>query len=105
MTIIDGMHNIFLGSVNYFICKILIATDILDKQKLQLVHNRMKRLQLPCDIGRLPSMFDSGATFTAEQWMNWTLYFSVFCFYGILDNRQNAGDTLYWPQDDSAKDL
>ena len=88
MTIIDGMHNIFLGSANYFIRKILIATDILDKQKLQLVHNRMKRLQLPCDIGRLPSKFDSGATFTAEQWMNWTLYFSVFCFYRVLNNRQ-----------------
>ena len=30
MTIIDGMH-IFLGSANYFICKILIPTNVLDK--------------------------------------------------------------------------
>ena len=46
MTIIDGMHNIFFGSANYFyfIRKILIPTNVLDKQKLQIIHSRMKQL-------------------------------------------------------------
>ena len=39
-------------------------------------------------MGRLPSRIDSGSTFTAEQWMNWTLYFSIYCLYGLLDNDQ-----------------
>ena len=84
MTIIDGMHKIFLSSSNYFIRKILIPTNDLDKRKLQIIHNRMKQLQLPYDIGQLPSGIESGA----EKWMNWTLYFSVFCFYGLISDRQ-----------------
>ena len=47
ITIIDGMHNIFLGSANSFIRKILIPTNVLDKRKLQIIHNHMKQLQLP----------------------------------------------------------
>ena len=39
-------------------------------------------------MGRLPSCIESGSTFTAEQWMNWTLYFSVYCLHGLLTTRQ-----------------
>ena len=44
MTIIDGMHNIFLGSVNYFIRKILILLMPLIRESFKLF-SCMKRLQ------------------------------------------------------------
>jgi len=39
------------------------------------------------DIGRLPARLDSGTTFTAEQWMNWTIYYSAFCLRGLLSDQ------------------
>ena len=44
----------------------------------------MKRIRLHMDIGRLPAPLDSGTTFTAEQWMNWTIYYSILCLRGLL---------------------
>ena len=65
MTIIDGMHILILGSANYSIHKILIPTNVLDKRKLQIIHNCMKQLQLPYDIGWLPSGLNQ------EQHLRW----------------------------------
>ena len=41
-------------------------------------------------IGRLSSRIDSGATFTAEQWRNWTIYFSFYCLHGLLSTSEIA---------------
>lgn len=38
----------------------------------------LKQVKLPVDVGRLPCRIDSGSTFTAEQWKNWTFYFPIF---------------------------
>lgn len=50
---------------------------ILKNPQLETVHKCLESIQIPVDIGRLPSRIDTGATFTAEQWMNWTIYFSI----------------------------
>lgn len=86
MTIIDGMHNLFLGSAKHFTKDILIGTGLLTKQALETIHNRITNALLPIGMGRLPSHIDSGSTFTAEQWMNWTLYFSVYCLHGLISD-------------------
>ena len=88
MTIIDPMHNLFLGSAKYFTQKILIGKGILDKCALDIIHRRLKNTQVPLDMGRLPSRIDTGSTFTAEQWMHWTIHFSVYCLHGLLNNDQ-----------------
>ena len=85
--VVDPMHNLFLGSAKRF-TKILIAQEILSKADIKVVNERLHKIQIPVDIGRLPSKIDSGSTFTAEQWMNWTLYFSVFCLFGLLTVNQ-----------------
>ena len=79
MTLIDPMHNLFLGSAKHFTKDILIGMGNLSKADLGVIHKRISITQVPLDMGRLPSRIDSGSTFTAQQWMNWTLYFSVFC--------------------------
>ena len=84
MTIIDSMHNLFLGSAKHFTQKLLINSGVLDKSKLQKVQERLQNAHIPTNIGRLPTKIESGATFTAYQWMNWTLYFSVYCLHGLI---------------------
>ena len=88
MTIIDPMRNLFLGSANHITKDVLIGDGLLATPSINVVHKRIKNIQVPIDMGRLPSRIDSGSTFTAEQWMNWTLYFSIYCLYGLLDTDQ-----------------
>lgn len=82
--IIDPMHNHFLGSATYITNEIWIKKGILNAASLDVIHERIKRVQVPVSIGRLPARIESGTTFTAEQWMNWTLYYSVYCLFGLL---------------------
>ena len=84
MLLIDPMHYLFLGSAKYFTQKILIDTGVLDTHKLNIFNKRLHAINTPYNIGRLPTKIGSGATFTAHQWMNWTLYFSVFCMHGLI---------------------
>ena len=88
MNIVDPMHNLFLGSAKYFTQKILLGTGTLTKDNVCTINGRIKRIKVPLDMGRLPSCIDSGSTFTAEQWMNWTLYFSIYCLHGLLTVQQ-----------------
>ena len=88
MLLIDPMHCLFLGSAKYVAQKIWIGKEILKSNHLDVIHERLSRIQVPLNIGRLPSKIDSGVTFTAEQWMNWTIYFSIYCLYGLLSSDQ-----------------
>lgn len=88
MVLIDPMHNLFLGTAKYVTKNIWIGADILGRAELNIINERLTSFQLPVFIGRVPSKIDSGATFTAEQWMNWTIYFSIYCLYGILSTDQ-----------------
>ena len=88
MNIIDPMHNLFLGSAKHFTQAILLGTGVLTNRSVDIIHMRIKSCLVPLDMGRLPSRIDSGSTFTAEQWMHWTLYFSIFCLHNILSTPQ-----------------
>ena len=84
MLLIDPMHCLFLGTANYITRKIWIGRQILNKDNLVLIEKRLQKVQVPLHIGRLPCNIDSGSTFTAEQWMIWTIYLSVYCLHGLL---------------------
>lgn len=88
MTIIDPMHNLFLGSAKHITKDALLGDGLLTTPSINVIHEHIKNIQVPIDKGRLPSRIDSGSTFTAEQWMDWTLYFSIDCLYGLLDTDQ-----------------
>ena len=76
--------TIFFRSRVLRVLKILIGTGILDSHKLKEVNERLKSINITFNIGRLPTKIGTGATFTAHQWMNWTLYLSVFCMHGLI---------------------
>ena len=84
MLLIDPMHNLFLGSAKYVAQKIWIGTKILKGPQLAIVHKHLEKVQVPVDIGCLPLRIDTGSTFTAEQWMNWTIYLSIYFLHGLL---------------------
>ena len=90
MLVIDPMHNLYLGTAKYLTHEVWPQKSILTKNALSLVEDRIKAVNLPTGIhiGRLPANVGSGVTLTAEQWLNWVNYFSIFCLFGILPSDQ-----------------
>ena len=87
MLIIDPMHNLFLGSAKHFVKSILIGKQILSDAQFDILQHRVDSITAPPDIGRIPQKIRSGfASFTADQWKNWVLYFSLFVLHDLLDS-------------------
>lgn len=84
MCVIDPMHNLFLGTAKKMF-KIWGENDILTKQKLQEVGERIQSVDCPSDLGRLPGNISSNyGGFIACQWKNWVLYYSLYALEGVL---------------------
>ena len=49
------------------------------------IQERVDSFVTPNDVGRIPSKISSSFSgFTAEQWRNWTLIYSLFCLKDVL---------------------
>ena len=85
-TVIDPMHNLFLGTAKKIFKKILIPRGLLKEKELKEIEARVDSVAVPSTIGRIPrkiaSAFDG---FTAEQWMNWTLVYSLYALRDLID--------------------
>lgn len=88
MLLIDPMHNLFLGTAKHFARDIWIGRNILDVNALAKIDARLKNSVAPPGLGRLPSSIKSGTFLTADQWKNWTLYYSVYCLSDLLPQSQ-----------------
>ena len=87
MLIIDPMHSLCLGSAKHFVKSILIGKEILSDAQFDILQHRVDSTTAPPDIGRIPQKIHSGfASFTANQWKNWVLYFSLFALHDLLDS-------------------
>ena len=87
MLIIDPMHNLFLGSAKYFLKSILLDQKILNETDFSMLQERVDRIIVPSDIGRIPHKILSGfASFTADQWKNWVIYYSLISMYNMLSS-------------------
>ena len=92
-TIVDPMHNLFLGTAKSFFKNILIARDVLSKEALSTLKDRVIRMEVPGNLGRLPKKIVSSFTsFTADEWKNWTLGYSSIALTGLLP----ADDLACW---------
>ena len=84
MCIIDPMHNLLLGTAKNMV-GIWKSKEILTSSDFILIQERANSFITPSNIGRVPSKIASGFSgFTAEQWKNWTVYFSLYALKGIL---------------------
>ena len=86
MTIIDPMHNLYLGTAkrvwsNFRKLHLITDADIV------IINSKLSSFRIPSNVNfsSLPEFGSS--TFTAEQWMIWVNYYSVFCLHGLLDKQ------------------
>ena len=78
-TIIDPMHNLFLGTAKNVMKKIWLQRDIISDAKLNLIQCRIDNMSVPSDLGRIPKKIASNFSgFTAEQLKNWVLLYSMY---------------------------
>ena len=84
MLLVDPMHNLFLGSAKHVTLDILVGRAILSSQDLAKIEQRLKNIQVPVGLGRLPTRIDTGKFLTAEQWKNWTIHFSIYCLHDLI---------------------
>ena len=79
------MHNLFLGTAKRFFKKIWIPRGILKERESREVQARVDSVVVPSTLGRIPKKITTAfGGFTAEQWMNWTLVYSLYALRGLI---------------------
>ena len=84
MCIVDPMHNLLLGTSKMMV-GLWKSSGILSEKDLAAIQSRVDSFVCPSGVGCIPSKISlSFSGFTAEQWKNWTIYFSPYALKGIL---------------------
>ena len=82
--VVDPMHNLFLGTAKRMF-KLWIDLGLLRLSSLKEIDTRIKSLPVPSELGRIPTAISSNyGNFTAAEWKNWTLVYSLYCLQGLL---------------------
>ena len=86
MLIVDPMHNLFLGTAKHYLKDALIEKKLVADGLFDNIQERINSATVPTGIGRIPHKIQSGfSAFTADQWKNWVLYYSLLVLHDILD--------------------
>ena len=84
-TVVDPMHNLFLGTAKHFLSHILLGNDLLSRAQTLAIQNTVDACIVPSSTGRIPHKIASNfSSFTADQWKNWVLMFSLPSVYNVL---------------------
>ena len=87
MLVVDPMHNLFLGSAKHYMKGIFINRGILSDENFKYIQTCIDSFRVPADIGRIPHKISTSfASFTADQWKNWTIYFSMIVLRDIVSS-------------------
>ena len=82
--VVDPMHNLFLGLAKYT-TKLWREVGAIDNHDYAIIQDRVDSMVVPSKVGRIPRKIASiFLTFTADEWKNWTLIYSVYALHGIL---------------------
>lgn len=93
MTVIDPMHNLFLGTAKHIVKKVWIERNFIAPGQFDGIQEKISSFKTPLDIGRIPRKIETGfAGFTADQFKNWTVLFSIPCLKDVL----NSDDLECW---------
>ena len=85
-TIIDPMHNLFLGTAKYMFKT--VWNERLDKKALEHIQQIVDEMVVPTSLGQIPRKINTlFSNFTSDQWKNWTLYFSPIALKNKLPNK------------------
>ena len=84
MCIVDPMHNLLLGTSKHVV-ELWKDKQVLTNKEFEELQSSVDEFVCPGDIGRLPSKISSSfGGFTAEQWKNWTCFFSLVALKGVI---------------------
>ena len=82
--VVDPMHNVFLGLAKHTV-KQWKEKELLRDIHCSILQDRVDSMNPPSKIGRIPRKIGSGfASFTADEWKNWILIFSMYALREIL---------------------
>ena len=85
MLIIDPMHNLFLGTAKriFWVWK---NQGVINEPSIS---ERIEKFSVPSNVkfSRLPSPLEV-SSLTAEQWMVWVNYYSLYCLYELIPMEQ-----------------
>lgn len=84
MLIIDPMHNLYLGTAKR-IFWVWRNRGIINEQSMTEISERIVKFSVPPNVkfSRLHSPFEV-TSLTAEQWMVWVNYYSLYCVYELI---------------------
>ena len=88
MVLLDLMHNLFQGTAQTIARDLWIRKNILTSSALNLIESRLKKVSVLTGLGRILVSINKGCFLTAEQWKNWTIYFSIYFLGDILPKEQ-----------------
>lgn len=86
-TIVDLMHNLFLGSAKHIMQNIWLSSPnfLPNDGQLKKIQDKVDNVRFPLSLGRLPNKISiSFGGFTADQWKTWTLVMSIYALKGEL---------------------
>ena len=86
-TIVDPMHNLFLGSAKHILQNVWLngPNPLLNDGQLKKIQDKVDNVRFPSSLGRLPNKISiSFGGFTADQWKTWTLVMSIYALKGEL---------------------
>jgi len=84
-TIIDPMHNLFLGTAKHIMKNIWLPNKILKQSDLKTIQQVIDSMKVPSNMGRIPNKIPSSfGSFTAEQWKFCTVVYSEFALKKYL---------------------
>ena len=85
-SVIDPMHNILLGSAKH-VTVLWKLMGVLTEANNKHIQTVVDKFVAPSDIGRIPYKIASGfSAFTADQWKNWILIYSLVTLKDIIPN-------------------
>lgn len=72
------MHNLFLGTAKS-VYKLWLAEGLLEKGDIKKLEERIREFDVGTGLGRLTHKISANyGCYTASQWKNWTLIYSLF---------------------------
>lgn len=84
MTVIDPMHNLYLGTAKRLIT-VWLDKGLITRSDLLVIQNLINSVEVPRYVGRIPhKILSSFSGFTADQFKNWTNLYSLLALRDIL---------------------
>ena len=84
MLTIDPMHNLFLGTGKHLL-QFWLDKEIINRSQYSSIQTYVDQMVVPADVGRISFKIVSGSSsFTADQFKNWIILFSMPTLYEIL---------------------